>query len=159
MALVLGMKSELKLDSRCENQITNVTNRCARIPGEELAVDDLARKHPHAIHRTRSSRKYNCHGLVFASRRTEIWDSAEVAKIILEDDYVKVPFEEVLVGDVAVYVDNGDMQHSGIVVEMAKNPKMARILGKWGHLQEVVHWANDAPPEYGMNIEYYTVTS
>ncbi len=159
MALVLGMTAELKLETRCQNQIQNEINRAAPLPGEEILLDDLIRKHKNAIHRTRSSRKYNCHGLVFASRRTWIWDPAEVSKILRDDEYIKIPPSDVLAGDIALYFHEGDAQHAGIVVEVFEKPFTTKILGKWGFMQEVVHLAHDVPPEYGINIEYYRIKS
>jgi hypothetical protein len=157
MALVLGPSAALKLDSRCENQIDNLTVRAGPIHGELLAVEDYKKMFPQAIHRTGPSRRYNCHGLVFASRRTAIIDSAVLATMLREDDYQEIPLAEVMPGDVAIYWDDGDMQHSGLVVEVSKNPTVPRILSKWAHLQEAVHWVHQAPPEYGADIHYYRI--
>ena len=159
MSLVLGMTAELKLETRCENQISNEIDRTPAQPGDEMQVEALIREHKKAIHRTRSSRKYNCHGLVFASRRSKIWDSAEVAKILQEDNYVKISPQGVLAGDVAIYFHEGDAQHAGVVVEVFDNPKTTKILSKWGLMQEVIHMAYDVPPYYGTEIEYYRIKS
>ena len=157
MPLVLGMTAELQLHSRCENQIKNEINREPRRFGDELAVDDWIKRYPKADHRVRSSRKYNCHGLSFASRRTWIKDSGEIAKILQDDDYSEIPLDQIKPGDFAVYWKDGDYEHSGIIVEVGENPKMAKILGKWGFCHEVVHWANYCP--YSGEIKYYRVIS
>jgi len=157
MALVLDRTAELRLHSRCENQIKNEINREQRRFGDELAVDDWIQRYPNAEHRVRSSRKYNCHGLSFASRRTWIKDPEEIAKILRDDDYSEIPLAEIKPGDFAIYWKDGDYEHSGIVVEVAENPKMAKILGKWGFCHEVIHWANDSP--YSGEIKYYRVMS
>ncbi len=114
MATVLGAITELALETREKNPIKNEIVWDDPRPGDEMLVDDYKRQFARVIHRTRSSRKYNCHGLVFASRRTQIWDSAEVSKILADDSYVRIPLSEVLVGDVALYVDQGDVQQCGL---------------------------------------------
>ena len=157
MALVLGMTAELQLQTRGENQVKNEINREPRRYGDELAVNDFIAKYHNADHRGRSSRKYNCHGLSFASRRTSIEDPQEVLKILSEDDYKEIPLEKVLPGDVAIYWADGVADHSGIVIQLSQNPRMARILGKWGFCHEVIHWTNDSP--YSGELKYYRVMS
>jgi hypothetical protein len=159
MALILGSSPELKLDSRLQNQIANATILDPILAGQELESDALKKQYLTAIHRpTGCSNRYNCHGLSFASRRTRIWDSAEIAKILREDDYVKIPLTQVLPGDIAIYLQEGDVAHSGIVVEVPAGPiRIPKILGKWGFSHEVVHSVYDSP--YGTNVEYYRIQS
>ena len=62
---------------------------------------------------------YNCHGLTFACKRTGIYNSNEIWKIIKEE-YRPIKTErEVLVGDIVLYLtsDEQDILHSGIVVQ------------------------------------------
>lgn len=151
---VLKAYSALKLDTRCENQIDNETDRRPVRAGDQIASDDYRAKFTHGTHRpVAPSRKYNCHGLTFASRRTWIHKPTEVAKILKEDDYEKIRLEEVLPGDVVVYIQDGDYSHSGIVVEAGSVPK---VLSKWGAAHEVIHSVNDCPyhPAYP---EYYRI--
>jgi len=158
MAKVLGIRAELRLDSRGENQIANETSREPPRAGDELAVAAYKRDYWQAIHRTEvSSRKYNCHGLSFASRRTVIHLPEEVAKILLEDEYQRVELDDVKPGDLAIYNKGGDLEHSGIVIEFNPILKISKILGKWGFCQEVVHWSNYSP--YAGEIQYYRIES
>ena len=61
---------------------------------------------------------YNCHGMTFASRRTGIFELDSLKLIISDDGYEEVAQENTLPGDVAIYEEDGDIQHSGIVVEI-----------------------------------------
>ncbi len=92
---------------------------------------------------------YNCHGMIFAARRTQIWDPAQVEKILAEDGYTRVSKDDLEVGDIVMYKnrENGDWEHSCIVVEklnLAGLPWI-KVLGKWGRAHEVVHFLGDSP--------------
>ncbi|MGA7080952.1 MAG: hypothetical protein WBQ43_12400 [Terriglobales bacterium] len=87
---------------------------------------------------------YNCHGLTFASRRTEVASEQAIIKMILDDD----GFEEVKderdakIGNVIVYWgSSGIPEHSGIVVGDREGAalKTLMIWSKWGKGYEVVH--------------------
>jgi hypothetical protein len=85
---------------------------------------------------------YNCHGLTFASRRTGIYEVAEITKIINDDKYEEIHhLEDLLPGDIVLYFgENGDIEHSGIVLDIANQSiKIPLILSKWGMLYEVIH--------------------
>lgn len=115
-----------------------------------------------ATYRTMPCGYYNCHGLVFASRRTRIWDPKEVEKIILQDDYKIINKNSLLIGDVVVYYEKGDAIHSGIVVaiETLSTVKQIKVLSKWGTGHEVIHHQSDCPySEYVDDIKYYRVES
>lgn len=137
---ILQLRSQLALHTRCENQIVNEINRERVRAGDVFQVRDFKSQFRDEIHRpTGPSRKYNCHGLTFASRRTWIQEAQEIYKIISDDEYHKVqPPEEVMPGDIAVYFKDGDVEHSGIVVGIAEL-KVPVILSKWGACHEVVH--------------------
>ncbi len=122
--------------------------------GDAILTEDYKRKYPSGCHRPISpSRKYNCHGLTFASRRTWIWAPAEIAKILHDDDYEAVKPQDVLPGDVVVYFTDGDAEHSGIVVGSEVVPI---ILSKWGPAHEVIHRVNECPYD-ATQISYYRV--
>jgi hypothetical protein len=152
---ILMMKSQLRLDTRSENQVANEINREPVRFGDTLQVADFRRQYPNAIHRPIGpSRKYNCHGMTFAARRTWIWQADEIAKIIRDDEYEIVGFNEVLPGDVAVYYQDGDAEHSGIVVRVDRQGVV--ILSKWGPCHEVVHRVSECPYNAG-NVIYYRI--
>lgn len=119
MAKVLQLRSQLALHTRCENQIANEINREPVRFGDTLQAAYWTNQHPNELHRpVNPSRKYNCHGLSFASRRTWIFESQEIAKIIKDDEYEEVQYNDIKPGDTAVYYVDGDAEHSGIVVSV-----------------------------------------
>ncbi len=102
---------------------------------------------------------YNCHGLTFAGRRTQITSSAEIRKILDDDDYERIGFERVLAGDVVIYVSvNGDIEHSGVIVSTDPNIVGGgiKVLSKWGKAHEVVHFLRSCPYD-DMQMEFYRV--
>jgi hypothetical protein len=118
---------------------------------------------PRAIFRTGVSPVYNCHGLTFASRRTRIAEAQSIRTILTEDDYEEVPRANIQVGDVIVYLsadDDGDIEHSGIVVEVLRpegfNVPAPRVWSKWGGAAEVVHMYDHCPYS-PTNIRFYRV--
>lgn len=151
---ILLMRSQLALHTRCENQVSNEIDRSPLRAGDALAVEDYKRKYSSSRHRpVAPSRKYNCHGLTFASRRTWIWAPEEIAKILRDDEYEQVALEDVLPGDVVVYFTNGDAEHSGVVVGLQIVPI---ILSKWGAAHEVIHRVNECPYN-ASQISYFRV--
>lgn len=156
---ILLLKTELQMQTRCSNQIANELNHEAVPAGSMFAVEDNIKKFKTAIHRpVLPSSKYNCHGLTFASRRTKIAEAQEVLKILKDDDYTVVPAGKVLPGDIAVYYKDGDVDHSGIVVQIEAPFNVPIILSKWGFLQEAVHRVANCPYD-ASNVIYYRITS
>ena len=103
---------------------------------------------------------YNCHGLVFAARRTWVDTSKEINKILEEDCYEVVDREKVLPGDVILYYgENGEIEHSGIVVSKPDRDAffVPLVVSKWGRWYEVVHWANSSPYRY--EVKFFRVTA
>jgi hypothetical protein len=153
---VLALCSELNLHTRCENQIENEINRKPVHAGDVILSQAYKADYPDANHRpTAPSRKYNCHGLTFASRRTWIWKASEVKKLMADDEYKPVDLKDVMPGDVVVYVQSGDVEHSGIVIKSGHVPT---VLSKWGPAHEVLHRVNDCPYD-SMQILYYRITT
>ena len=63
---------------------------------------------------------------------------------------------EVLGGDVVIYYDDeGDPNHSGLVVEYSDDRLIPRICSKWGFAGEFIHWLNDVPEMYGPVHKFY----
>jgi hypothetical protein len=146
--------SELKLDTRCENQVENEIDRRPIRTGDELLSEDYKKDYSGGKHRpVAPTRKYNCHGLTFASRRTWISKTSEVMKILKDDEYEPIDIKDVLPGDIVVYSRNGDAEHSGIVI---KSDFVPIILSKWGPAHEVIHRVNDCPYD-SMQIVYYRI--
>jgi hypothetical protein len=152
---ILQLRSQLHLHTRCENQVKNEINREPIRYGDQRAIGDYQKQYPKALHRpVGPSRIYNCHGLSFASRRTWIWSSTEIAMVLVDDEYIKVDRKEVLPGDVVVYSTRGDAEHSGLVVSV--DNLGPRILSKWGACHEVVHRLNECPYD-STEIVFYRI--
>ena len=141
-------RGTLDLHTRARTQIQNQYDRSAPSAGEHLHSANLKSKYPGATHRpTGPSSIYNCHGLTFAARRTGITQPAEVQKILTEDEYEEVQQAAARPGDIVLYYNrtNGDIEHSGIVVE---KPQLGlRVLSKWGGAHEVIHQLLECPYE------------
>jgi hypothetical protein len=122
------------------------------------AVQLFKERHPNATLRSISS-TYNCVGLALAARRAVV--SAYDLPSLLEDDgFVKVPEEKVQVGDLVVYVVDGQMEHVGIVVHrslvLTPRDHSIKLISKWGFLGEYIHDIEDVPAEYGNNWEFWS---
>lgn len=158
MPQILALSAELNLHTCCENQIKNEIDREPPRAGDILASADYQKLFPKALHRPGGpSRRYNCHGLSFASRRTVIWEASEIAKVLADDGYVEVKdFRRVLPGDIAAYTSQlGDIEHSGIVVSVDAL-FVPSILSKWGMCHEVIHKLAECPYD-SSNVKFYRV--
>lgn len=105
------------------------------------------------------SQIYNCHGLTFGSRRTRLF---EVDKILKEDSYKRIDKDEVHEGDVAIYIREEGVVHSGIVIGVIHGNKllsqMPLILSKWGVYGEYVHRYNCCPYiETSQDVIFYRI--
>ena len=103
--------------------------------------------------------KYNCHGFTFASRRTNIDQTSDIRKILVDDCYVRIIQTEVMIGDLVLYVDDngGDIEHTGMVVQTGKDGILFEIviLSKWGKYKEVIHQVNNCPYFKNCNLEFW----
>jgi hypothetical protein len=75
--------------------------------------------------------------------------------VLADDEYKLIDVADVLPGDVVVYKQNGDAEHSGIVIKPGFPPI---VVSKWGSAHEVIHLANDCPYD-SMQILYYRITT
>lgn len=150
---ILQPTSELNLHSRCEEQIENLTDRNIPYAGMLLHCESLKRKYSRCLHRpVGPTAKYNCHGLTFASRRTAI-EGSFVERILNQDEYTEVQLVNVMAGDIVLYRNGADIEHSGIVI---KGPPNFLILSKWGAGHEAIHGVDDCP--YTGLKSYYRIT-
>lgn len=143
---ILKARQRLALQTRRENDIVNEINREKAIPGYQSAVNDLIAKHPKAKPRTKTPcLSYDCHGLTFAARRSNI-ASDQVEMIRNDDEYKEVPREQVLPGDIVIYKNaKGEWHHSGMVVSEYEGLVGPWIVSKWGECQEMLHRMSDCP--------------
>ena len=120
------------------------------------SVHRIRAKYRRATRRSAPSGFYNCHGLVFASRRTRIFPE-DIHRILKEDGYRQVNEQDVLAGDVVLYVNSdGDIEHSGIVIRKPEL-RIPWVVSKWGEGEEFVHPALDCPYNRGITLWYYRV--
>jgi hypothetical protein len=155
---LLLLQSEINLHTRCENQISNEIDRRPIRAGDAIASQDFKIKYKRALHRpTAPSRKYNCHGLTFASRRTWVEKPQEIAKILKDDDYVPIDAKDVLPGDVAIYRTAGVIEHSGVVMGIKEG--VPQILSKWAALHEAVHPVRECPYSDCAEILFYRIVT
>jgi hypothetical protein len=109
--------------------------------------------------RTPPTVTYNCHGLTFAVRRTGIHQEAVLKTVMADDVYVEIERGKVLPGDTIIYYgEDGDIIHSGIVVEEpnADNLWSALVVSKWCKYKELVHHATQCPYGAGYQKFYRT---
>lgn len=106
---------------------------------------DFEQKYQKLKRRQVTDPSYNCHGLVFASRRTWILKPQAVLQILAEDQYREVDRADVLPGDIMIYFLDEEPEHSAIVLEPPTEYKDALVFGKWGAWDEVIHIANVGP--------------
>jgi hypothetical protein len=94
---------------------------------------------------------YNCHGLTFGSRRTQVTPS--VLPILEDDGFDPVSEKEARAGDIVLYsTARGEVIHSGFVV--ARKPielspghqfSIPIIWSKWGKGFEMIHAVSECP--------------
>lgn len=87
--------------------------------------------------------RYNCHGLVFAARRTNVNSPilpVDIDDLLARDGYNRV--DDPQTGDIVVYrYANGEIEHTGIVsrVDMLGTTPVVFVWSKWGALEECEH--------------------
>ncbi len=153
-------RSEIALQTRVGWNIPNSQSFDAGLL-DEHQLQEHKRRYPHAEFRTGLIPVFNCHGLTFAARRTSIWETPSVQHILADDHYEEVYRDNICPGDVILYVssEDGDIEHSGIVVEVPRPPLFVpKIWSKWGFGAEVVHYANNCPYDFSQ-ARYYRIRS
>jgi hypothetical protein len=104
--------------------------------------------------------RYNCHGLVFANRRSNIPPadlsrSVSIDELLARDHYQKVAKPQL--GDVVIYrTRSGSVEHTGIVsrIETVGDTEKEFVWSKWGALEECEHLAL-ACPYADCDLEYW----
>jgi len=115
----------------------------------------LRSKHFGWVNRKPACGVYNCYGLVWASRRTSIYDESEISKILTDDGYRQLATERQLQpGDVVLYHLNGNILHAAMVMELRQlqpgTSQIPWVLSKWGPVfGEDLHALRDVPNDLG----------
>jgi hypothetical protein len=153
---------DIELATRARKHIDNFQNR-DNLTSKDHAENAVIEKSltstgsSGVTKRTTATHLYNCHGLSFAGRRTRITDSKVISLILTEDEYEEVQEKQAIPGDLIIYFgEDGDFEHSGIVVEPWKSPlERPKIMSKWGSGPEFVHNVANCGKYNGANVRYY----
>lgn len=118
--------------------------------------------YPLAVFRNSPSPVYNCHGMSFASRRTNIDRSNDIRKILEDDQYHKIEKKYTIPGDLVLYIslEDGDIVHSATIVSAehaVNNISRLVVVSKWGKFREVMHDLNNCPYK-DFEKEFYRIT-
>lgn len=138
---------------------TNITNSKDHLLGDDprlkYQIQKIKSKYPNLTFKSEPTSVYNCHGMTFANRRTNIFEVNEIAKILKDDNYSNVEIQDILPGDIALYYsEDGDIEHSAIVLEKPDQMNLFFVISKWGSLHEVVHSIYICPYDVS-NIRYF----
>ena len=145
-------RCELELETAAGRQIPNLQD------AEKIPVgmaDGLRISHNRDFPEPRVRRRtalptnlYNCHGLVFASRRSKVVEHDDVRTILKDDQYRQIiDPNAVLPGDVVIYLVRGVIDHTGLVVDVVQSaihPKIT-VISKWAQATEMIHDLFDCP--------------
>jgi len=119
-----------------------------------LARYDMIRR-PHSawVNRKPACGVYNCFGLVWASRRTAIYEEQSILQILEEDGYRKLRmYEQTMQGDIVLYFrfsgEIRDTYHAAMILETEQRRpnKVPLVLSKWNDAcGEDIHEITDVP--------------
>jgi hypothetical protein len=155
--------TQIELRTRADNPIEN-TQVWEHSKFEWHLLAEMLDRFKRAERVSEACPVYNCHGLTFGSRRTQI--SSSILSILEDDGFDKVASEkDVRPGDIVIYSDaRGEVTHSGFVVwrntvELMAGSKtlIPMVWSKWGKGYEMIHAVGECPyyEEQGANFAYY----
>ena len=107
---------------------------------------------------------YNCYGLVFATRRTAIYEDDQIADILKDDGHRQIREEEVRPGDIVLYRDRTQgILHAALILRCQESVGPTPIpfaLSKWndtcGEDEHNVHLHIWSGPENDVDLEFWT---
>ncbi len=146
--MLIEKTTKIALQTRKGNDIDNEQVYTVYTPGQLKEIEDNSKKYLTDEKRAEANPLYNCHGLTFATRRTGIFKTEEVKKILTDDEYKEITLPNILAGDIVLYIEeNGDITHSGIVIDVNDNfgIRTPRIISKWGTMPEFIHLIHECP--------------
>lgn len=155
MARLKGTPSERFILQTRERH--DVANAQACEPDERTRTFYQIFRKPHPFWKLRKAAcgVYNCAGLVWANRRTSIYDESEYSKILDDDGYHPIPEEQLQPGDIVIYLrrtTERDTLHVGTVLylDQVGTTTVTWVLSKWSdQYGEDIHKLNDVPGHYG----------
>jgi hypothetical protein len=141
----------LKLETRKHRWIHNVMQPETNPNVMRVRIKEMQQVYEHC-RPVSASTVYNCHGLVFAARRTSIVDDEDVNAILEDDGYHPLPWDpdRWLPGDIVLYRDKvGRIVHSGIIVKnlisLGEDKVTIEVLSVWGEVGEYIHPIDEVP--------------
>ena len=163
-ALIIGAggrsdRNSIPLSTRAGRRIDNEL-RMEHLPARMQAAERTIRSACPGAQRRSLSARYNCMGMVFASRR--VWVDIDAVRQILEEDgYFRLPRQEALhVGDVVLYNRNGIDSHVGILIGAGPLIEGGRVivtvLSQFGADGEYIHPLHQVPLLCGQPSEFWT---
>ncbi|MFZ0480103.1 MAG: hypothetical protein WAL71_13235 [Terriglobales bacterium] len=155
--------TKIELRTRADNPIEN-TQVCEHSKFEWHLLGETLERFKNAEQVSEACPVYNCHGLTFGSRRTQI--SPPIFSILEDDGFDKVASEkDVRPGDIVIYSDvRGEVTHSGFVVWRKKvelvpgtHTVIPMVWSKWGKGYEMIHAVGECPyfEAIGDVVTYY----
>ncbi len=161
LARLLGTPQKIILQTRRGQNIDN-SQSCTPDEMTIRRYNLLRSKHASWRNRKQPCGFYNCFGLVWASRRTSIYEESEISKILIDDGYRQITEVEMQPGDIVLYRFQGNTLHAAMFIEfreiqLGKSP-VPWVLSKWGDVfGEDFHPINDVPGHFeGCHIEIWT---
>jgi hypothetical protein len=151
MARLVGTPLEgIILQTRARNNLAN-SQSCEPDATIRARYEGLRRKHFAWLNRKPACGVYNCFGLVWASRRTAIYEESDISQILKDDGYRQLVSDlELLPGDVVLYRHLGNTRHAAMVVELKPlgASMVPWVLSKWGPVfGEDLHAFLDVPKD------------
>jgi hypothetical protein len=169
--LIGSREPTIKVQTRLGTDIQNAQAP----PPNEMCIgrfDSLLKKRALWVLRKRPCGLYNCFGLIWASRRTSIYEQDQIEIILRDDGYRPLGDAESLhCGDLVIYYGRGgsDIWHVGKVMELrnlvvsgqdveAEPSRIPWVLSKWNDSAgEVLHHYTDVPwPEDEFEFRFWT---
>jgi hypothetical protein len=163
--ILLGdTERSVALETRQGRPIRNVV---APEPGEQADRKYAAIRQKHGqtwINRKSPCGGYNCYGMVFATRRTAIYEDQQIPDILEDDGYRRIPETDVRPGDIVLYRDARlGLLHAALVMrrqEWGGTIPASFALSKWddvcGEDEHEVRRHIWTAPEYNVDLEFWT---
>ncbi|HTV91549.1 MAG TPA: hypothetical protein VMG98_02405 [Verrucomicrobiae bacterium] len=119
--------------------------------GEKIirgAVDD-----DDILHVRSRDNVYNCAGMIFSARRTQI-DIEDFEWIVEDDGYRELSEADISYGDLVFYYKEEKPKHVGVIVK--RQTEETWVLSQWGSYCEILHPLRVTYEAYGEPRRFFT---
>lgn len=154
MARLIGTpRGKIILQTRRGHDLEN-SQSCEPDATTRARYDLLRSRHLGWVSRKPACGVYNCFGLVWASRRTAIYDEDDILQILTDDGYRQLAIEgQLQPGDVVLYRLPGNTLHAAIVLQLRQlqpgTSTIPWVLSKWTDaFGEDIHAIEDVPASF-----------